>query len=233
MILLLAPVLFFTFLLLSQWANAQVASFGTASQLRTQTAINGIQSITNGQTSMNDGKAAIYVYSDTSTQVDDGLFVLKNPNVSGPGRWIRVIFGNATIKGLSDSLTALRNYTQSIGKTLLYNKAGLVSAISKRFTDTFSISSSTPTINLAPYLSAMGCSNFSINAVTGFRAGANATTAPNVAVSAITSNSISLVFSQTNTATVSVVGVSVLAGLPAILTPDPGNVKAIISFDAW
>jgi len=115
----------------------------------------------------------------------------------------------------------------------VYNAGGLVSKYGKIFTDTIAISTATPTISLSSYLTAMSATSFKLMGVTGYRIGSTATTSPQVSISAITGTSVSLVISQPNTATVTIVGIPVLSGLPTILTPDPTNVKVVLSFYAY
>lgn len=119
------------------------------------------------------------------------------------------------------------------GLSRLYSKSGLVSSTLMQFSDTFSISSATPTISLASYMAGQGWSNFKIKSVTGFRASASASNLPQVAVTAMTSNSITFIIGQTNTSTTTILGVSVLSGLPTVIVPDPTNVKIILSLDVW
>lgn len=115
----------------------------------------------------------------------------------------------------------------------LFDKTGSLSTTVRAFTDTFSISTSTPTISLSGYLSTMACSNFKLISVTGFRTGASTSTSPTIAVTAVSSNSVSLIANQINTATTTILGISVLSGLPTILVPDPTNIKIVLSFLAW
>lgn len=114
-----------------------------------------------------------------------------------------------------------------------YDKTGLVAPVAKIFTDTFSVSSATPTISLSTYLTAMSASSFKVISCSGFRSGATASNSPNVCVTAISSNSVTLALNQTNTATTTILGISVLSGLPIVAVPDPTAVKVVLSFYAW
>ncbi len=217
--------------LISITAKAQsVGSMTTADDMRNRTGTNGFQVITNGKTTMFDGFSGVYVWCDTCTGTDDGFSVIKNPSTNS-GRWQRLKF--ATTGNLQAAVDSLKMRVDTIGKFAIYDKAGLRSDKGKLFTDTFSLTTATPTISLSAYLTAMGCSNFKLISATGFRAGATTSNAPNVAITGMTSNSVSLIFNQTNTAVVSILGINVLSGLPTILVPDPTNVKAVLSFYAW
>lgn len=114
-----------------------------------------------------------------------------------------------------------------------YSKSALLSNAGVLITDTFTVASATPTISFASILSTVGKSNFKIISATGYRAGATATTSPQVSVTAITSNSATFNITQQNTATVTILSINVLSGLPLILAPDPQNVKLIVSLIAY
>lgn len=116
----------------------------------------------------------------------------------------------------------------SSGKVKVYDKSGLISSNGMHMTDTFVIASATPTISFATLMSSIGATNFKIKSATGFRVSATANNSPQVATTAITSNSVSFVVSQNNTAVVSILGINVLSGAPLIVVPDPQNVKIII-----
>lgn len=224
-------LVFFALFLVPFFCKSQnVSSIQTNNDLRNRIGTNGYQAITNGNTNMLDGKSGVFVWCDTCTGTDDSVYIIKNPLVN-VGRWKRLSF--ASLSGLVDSVAALKAIVQSTGKFYIYDKTGLLSQTGKLFSDTFALTSSTPTISLTSILAAMGCTNFKLLGVTGYRSGAGSTNAPNVAVSAITSNSVSLVFNQQNTAVVSILGINVLSGTPLVLVPDPTNVKAILSYYAW
>lgn len=115
----------------------------------------------------------------------------------------------------------------------LYDKSGLITSALSQFSDTFSIASATPTISFAAYMSSQGWGSFKIKSATGYRVGATASNAPQVAITALTSNSATFIVNQTNTATVTILGISVLSGLPIVNIPDPQNAKIILSMDVW
>ncbi len=135
--------------------------------------------------------------------------------------------------GISITSNVITNTSTDALTFKAYGVGGLLSNAGKLFSDTISVSSATPTISLSSYLTAMGVSNFKIVSATGYRAGASATNAPQVAISAQTSNSVSAIITQQNTATVTLIGINVLSGLPMILVPDPVNVKVVLSFMAY
>lgn len=107
--------------------------------------------------------------------------------------------------------------------TLLSNKAVIVK-------DTFAISTANPVITLPL---PTGTTIASVLAATGYRAGSTASNSPQVAIYDFTSTTVSLLVTQQNTTTVSILGINVLSGLPFILTPDPTNVKIVISYIAY
>lgn len=111
----------------------------------------------------------------------------------------------------------------------LRNKSGLVSNSVILFADTFSVSSATPTIDLSTYMTAAGKSNCKVTSAVAFRSGATTSNSPNVTVTGISNTGAALIFNQTNTATVTILSINVLSGLPTILTPDPANVKVLLT----
>lgn len=112
----------------------------------------------------------------------------------------------------------------------VYDKSGLLTSNAKYFCDTFTVSSATPTISLATYLSAASCTNFKLNSAVAYRVSATVSNSPNVTITAISSNSVTLILNQVNSSTVSILGISVLSGLPMVLVPDPTNIKVVLSF---
>lgn len=117
----------------------------------------------------------------------------------------------------------------STSSVTLRNKAGLVSNSVVLFSDTFSVSNATPTIDLSSYISAAGKSNCRVVSVVAYRVGATTSNSPNVTVTGISNTGATLIFNQTNTATVTILSINVLSGLPTILTPDPTNVKVLLT----
>lgn len=111
----------------------------------------------------------------------------------------------------------------------LRNKSGLVSNSVILFADTFSVSSATPTIDLSTYMTAAGKSNCKVTSAVAFRSGATTSNSPNVTVTGVSNTGATLIFNQTNTATVTILSINVLSGLPTILTPDPANVKVLLT----
>lgn len=130
-----------------------------------------------------------------------------------------------SINGTAQDLTADRSWSIA---TRVAQKAGTLTSAGVPFTDTFSLSTSTPTISMSSYISAQGGTKFKLSGVVGFRTGATATNAPNVAITGMTDNSVTCIITQQNTATITILGINVLSGLPMVLVPDPTNVKLII-----
>lgn len=136
---------------------------------------------------------------------------------------------SATVKAIT--ATNVNNWNAAAtasGKTRVYDKTGLISSNGMPMTDTFTISTATPTISFATLMSNIGATAFKIRSVTGYRVGAVTGTSPQVAVTSLTSNSASFIVNQTNTATVTILSINVLSGLPTILAPDPQNVKLVL-----
>lgn len=115
------------------------------------------------------------------------------------------------------------------GVAPLRNKAGLLSGTPIAFTDTFTISTATPTIDLSTYITAAGKTSMKLVSATAYRVGATVSTSPNLSVTSLSSTQVSLILSQTNVAVVSILGINVLSGLPMVLVPDPANVKIVLS----
>lgn len=152
-------------------------------------------------------------------------------NVVGAGK-IWKFDSSVLTQQIKDSL-ALKLCSRDAKNSTIYDKTGLVAPGAKIFTDTFGVTSATPTISLSSYLTAMSASNFKVISCSGFRSGATASNSPNICVTAITSNSVTLALNQTNTATTTILGISVLSGLPVVAVPDPTAVKVVLSFYAW
>jgi hypothetical protein len=111
----------------------------------------------------------------------------------------------------------------------LKDKSGLLTNSPVFFTDTFTIASSTPTISLSTYLSAASKSSFKMISCDAYRASATASNIPTIIPTALSSNSITFLLTQTNTSTVTILGINVLNGLPVVPVSDPQNVKVILS----
>lgn len=120
-------------------------------------------------------------------------------------------------------------YLPSVGQTKAIAQNGTLSLAGSLFMDTFSVSSATPTIQLGNYLRSNGYTKAKSYGVVGFRAGATVSNSPQVAITAFTDTSITVLISQQNTSTVTILGVNVLSGLPMVLVPDPSNVKVVLS----
>lgn len=142
-----------------------------------------------------------------------------NPS-AGTGISITGTYPNQTITNTGASLP-------------VYDKSAFLSNSGVLIVDTFTISGSTPTVSFSSVLSAAGKSNFKLLSCTGYRAGATAITSPQVSCTALTSNSATFSITQQSTATVTILGINVLSGLPLILVPDPVNVKLILSLIAY
>jgi len=72
-------------------------SFSLVSDLRAQAGTPNSLATLNGLASLNDGNGGTYMWSSSSTAVDDGFTIIKVGNVT-TGRWLRIGNGN-TIKG--------------------------------------------------------------------------------------------------------------------------------------
>lgn len=131
-----------------------------------------------------------------------------------------------------NNTTGVLNVPQYQATVPTYSKSALLGN-GVVIVDTFTIASATPTVSFSSILSTTGKSNFKILSATGYRASATASNSPQVAVTALTSNSATFSITQQNTATVTILGINVLSGLPLILAPDPANVKLIISLIAY
>jgi len=89
-------------LFVSAFAKAQLTpvaskSFGTISDLRSQSGSSNTQVLLQGLNTINDGNGGIYMWDDLSTATDDGLSVIKVASVT-TGRWLKMPNSN-TIKG--------------------------------------------------------------------------------------------------------------------------------------
>src|SRR4051812_13711787 len=84
-------------------------------------------------------------------------------------------------------------YSSVIGKTKAVNKAGTMSLSGTIMIDTFSVSTATPTIQLGTYIRNNGYNKAASYTATGYRSGATVSNSPQVAVSAFTDTSITLV----------------------------------------
>lgn len=156
------------------------------------------------------------------------------PNItvsnSAPDQTVTLSNGTGiNVTGTYPSFTV--NSTVTAGLQV-YSKTSLLGT-GVAIVDTFTISSATPTVSFTSILATTGKSNFKIISATGFRASATAVNSPNVSVTALTSNSATFILTQQNTATITILGINVLSGLPMILVPDPANVKLVLSLIAY
>ena len=187
-------------------------------------------------TSVNSRTGAITL---NNTDINSALgytpYNSTNPNgyITSSSLSSKLNISDTTGKWLNSNYTP--SYASLSGKpsfdtVKVYSKSGLLSNQGVIVTDTFSVSSATPTItcNLPASTTQM-----KILAVTGYRTGGTASNSPQVAVSGFTSTTVSLLITQQNTATVSILSTNVLSGLPFILVPDPTNVKVILSYIAY
>lgn len=122
------------------------------------------------------------------------------------------------------------NVISSSGLMKVWSKSSLLSSAGILVVDTFSVSTATPTISLPL---PTGTTTARLVSATGFRSGATVSTSPQVSISSFSGSNVSLIMSQQNTATVSILGINVLSGLPTILVPDPTNVKVVLAYAAY
>lgn len=141
-----------------------------------------------------------------------------------PAQFNPIAGTNVSISGSYPNIT----FNAAATSVAFRNKAGSLSTSPVFFTDTFSVATATPTIDLSSYITAAGKTQCKVISAVGYRVGATTGTSPNVTITGITSTGVSLIFNQTNTATVSILGINVLSGLPTILVPDPTNIKVVI-----
>lgn len=147
---------------------------------------------------------------------------------SSPDQTVSVSSGSGiSVTGTYPSFTITNT---SPSTAALYDKTGLLSNSYVAFTDTFAITSAVQTISLSSYMSTAGKSNMRIKAVTGVRITGSPTAqgSPQVSISGITSNSVTVVCTQANPATVTILGINVLSGLPLVLLSDFTATKVVI-----
>lgn len=142
-----------------------------------------------------------------------------------------LVFTGVILKCLfvPDSSQASYMPTNAFGKVKAVNKAGVMSTLGVLLIDTFSVPTATPTIQLGTYIRANGYTKAASYAVVGYLPGAIASTSPNVSITGFTDTTVSIILTQSNTATVTILGINVLSGLPMVLVASPTNYKLIIS----
>lgn len=172
------------------------------------------QTALNGKFSTPSGTTAQYIRGDGSLATFPTIPAQINPTAGT----------NMSITGSYPNLT----FNASATSVPIRNKAGQLATAPVFFTDTFSVSTSTPTIDLSTYITAAGKTTCKVVSAVAYRVGAITSNSPNVTITGMTNTSVSLILNQTNTATVSILSINVLSGLPTILTPDPTNVKVVI-----
>lgn len=129
--------------------------------------------------------------------------------------------------GIAISTGIISNTSQDAFTTKVWSKSGLLSSSGILVVDTFSVSTASPTISLnLP----TGTTIAKILSVTGYRSGATVSNSPQVCISAMTNTSVTLIISQQNTATLTLLSTTLLSGLPMVLVPDPTNIKIAISY---
>lgn len=142
-----------------------------------------------------------------------------------PGQFNPIQGSGVTITGSYPNMTFNANASIPV-----YSKSANLSTTGVIIADTFSVATATPTISLTTILATVGKSNFKILSATGYRVSGSS---PQVSTTSLTSNSATFSITQANTATVSILGINVLSGLPLILVPDPTNVKIVLSLIAY
>lgn len=197
----------------------------------------------NGGSKVNVGMmpAKVSTLEDSHPNADDIGAQIFNLEDSQMYRWNGQEWKSLSInwqyvKSLADDLYYPKNsnpsnYLTSVPYVVkVWSKSAQLSSSGIMVVDTFLIATSTPTITLAL---PTGTTAAKIMAATGYRSGATINNSPQVAISAMTSTTVSLVMSQQNTSTVSILGINVLSGNPIIAVPDPTNVKVILSYIAY
>lgn len=122
---------------------------------------------------------------------------------------------------------SISNTAQDAFTSKVWSKSSLLSNSGIFVVDTFSIASANPTITLnLP----TGTTIAKVLSVTGYRAGATVSNSPQVCISGMTSTSVTLIVSQQNTNTLTLLGTTLLSGTPIVLVPDPTNIKIAISY---
>lgn len=146
-------------------------------------------------------------------------------------------FRKGDTTSMSNRINTKLNISDTTGKWLpasytgsfsTYNKAGtLLAQNAKLVTDTFAVASATPTIT---WTLPSGTTTSRIVGVTGYKLSGTAANSPQVSVSAYTNTSVSVVITQQNTTTVTILGIPVLSGSPLILVTDYTGVRIIVSY---
>ena len=137
--------------------------------------------------------------------------------------------GIFVLLGLAHIASASFSPPDLIGKVKAIRKSGIMSMSGTILIDTFSISSSTPTLQLGTYVRQYGYTKAASYTATGMRISGTVSNSPQVSISGFTDTTVSLVISQQNTAVVSILGINVLSGLPLIAPSDPQNIKIVLS----
>lgn len=129
--------------------------------------------------------------------------------------------------GITISSGSISNTAQDAFTSKVWSKSSLLSNSGILVIDTFSIASANPTITLnLPTSTTIA----KVLSVTGYRAGATISNSPQVCISGMTSTSVTLIVSQQNTNTLTLLGTTLLSGTPIVLVPDPTNIKIAISY---
>lgn len=199
------------------------------------------------------GEGGLFGWCDTCTEADDGVNYIRKSTWTSGKCWKRIIPSSSymtegsnqfytdtksrTAFALTTTGSGVSTYNNGTGafnipllspNMPVSNKAGSVTSSAILFVDTFSISSAQPTIDLSSYITANGKTSCRVFSAVGFRVSATTSNSPNVSFTGWSTTGAPLIFNQTNTNTVTILGISVLSGLPTVLVPDPTNVKVVI-----
>lgn len=138
------------------------------------------------------------------------------------------LFGGAygSLSGLPTlNITNWNSAYANMGKVFIRNKSGIISSTGIIVSDTFTITDGN-TIDLSAYLSGNGYTAMTPIAVCGFRVGATATNAPQLAITGWTNTTVTVIATQSNSGIL-----GILAGL--ITVTDFVNSKCHLTFIAY
>jgi len=156
-------------LFVSAFAKAQLTpvaskSFGTISDLRSQSGSSNTQVLLQGLNAINDGNGGIYMWDDLSTATDDGLSVIKVASVT-TGRWLKMpnsntIKGNVTFSAAVLQTAYVVNHGLSFAPNQIYIQARSANAAVPSWVS--NITSTSFTVNFAS-VPILGTNNITID----------------------------------------------------------------------
>jgi len=156
-------------LFVSAFAKAQLTpvaskSFGTISDLRSQSGSSNTQVLLQGLNTINDGNGGIYMWDDLSTATDDGLSVIKVASVT-TGRWLKMpnsntIKGNVTFSSAVLQTAYVVNHGLSFAPNQIYIQARSANAAVPSWVS--NITSTSFTVNFAS-VPILGTNNITID----------------------------------------------------------------------